>query len=216
MLSTSAYYHENAQQFFERYRALSTPDVLGAAVLAIPPCPSLVLDLGSGSGRDSEWLADLGHIVVSVEPATALRDLARAKGQDRRIVHFDAKLPQLDGLEMFVGGFDFVLCSAVWMHLDASQRPLAADRLYEIVKPGGAAVVTFKVAPEDRQRIMFEIDPNDVAEDFRRAGFDIAMNENEDLMGRDGTRWFTCVLNKDAAAVVDPARVTMRYLEVAE
>lgn len=197
MIATSAFYDQNAQTFFDRYRGLTTPEVLGNAVLAVPFEPSLVLDVGSGSGRDSEWLADLGHVVVSVEPAKALRDLARPR-QDRRIVHFDTKLPGLDGLDQFAGGFDFVLCSAVWMHLDAMERPHAAKRLHEIMKPGATAVVTFKVAPDDLERVMYEVDPDVVAGDFRSAGFDIEMNENVDLLGRDDTRWYTCILRKRA------------------
>lgn len=196
MTATSAYYDENAKTFFDRYRGLKSPDVLGNAVMAVPPEASLVLDLGSGSGRDSEWLAELGHVVVSVEPAKALRDIARKKGQDRRIVHFDTRLPDLFGLDQFAGGFDFVLCSAVWMHLDDAERPYAAKRLHEIMKPGATAVVTFKVAPPDLERLMYEIDPEVAAGDFRAAGFDIEMNENPDLLGRDDTRWFTCILRK--------------------
>lgn len=195
---TYLFYHQNAQTFFDRYRGLTTPEVLGDAVKAVPAKPSLVLDIGSGSGRDSEWLAAHGHIVVSVEPAKALRDLAIQRGQDRRIIHFDATLPGLDGLDAFVGGFDFVLCSAVWMHLDADERPVGALRLFELMKAGATAIVTFKVASEDKERLMYEIDPAVVAEDFRSMGFDVDMNENIDLLGRDDTRWFTCVLRKPA------------------
>lgn len=200
MIETSRFYHQNAPTFFERYRSLSTPEVIGAAISAVPTEPSLVLDLGSGSGRDSEWLAAQGHTVISVEPAKALRDMAIAAGQDRRIVHFEATLPGLDGLDQFVGGFDFVLCSAVWMHLDEDERPVGALRLFEMLKPGGAAVVTFKVAPEDKERLMYEIDPSTVAKDFLREGFELQMDENVDLLGRDTTRWFTCVLKKPFVA----------------
>ncbi len=39
----------------------------------IPTGPALVLDVGAGSGRDAAWLAGLGHDVVAVEPAPAMR-----------------------------------------------------------------------------------------------------------------------------------------------
>lgn len=198
MIETSRFYHQNAPTFFERYRSLSTPEVIGAAISAVPSRPSLALDLGSGSGRDSEWLAARGHTVVSVEPAKALRDMAVARGQNRRIIQFDTTLPALPGLDQFAGGFDFVLCSAVWMHLDEIERPVAAHRLCGIMKPGATAIVTFKVAPPDVERLMYEIDPEVVAGDFRRAGFEIQMDENVDLLGRDATRWFTCILRKPA------------------
>jgi 2-polyprenyl-3-methyl-5-hydroxy-6-metoxy-1,4-benzoquinol methylase len=201
MIETSRFYHQNAPTFFERYRSLSTPEVIGEAISAVPAAPSLVLDIGSGSGRDSEWLASMGHTVISVEPAKALRDLAIIKGQDRRIIHFDATLPGLDGLDQFVGGFDFILCSAVWMHLDEDERPVGASRLFEMLKLGASAIVTFKVAPEDKERLMYEIDPEVAANDFRDMGFDLRMDENVDLLGRDTTRWFTCILRKPSQAM---------------
>lgn len=200
MFETTQFYNDNAPTFFERYRSLSTSEVIGEAVSAVPEEPSLVLDIGSGSGRDSEWLAAQGHTVVSVEPAEALRDLAIANGQDRRIIHFQTTLPELHGLDQFTGGFDFVLCSAVWMHLDDVERPHAAKRLHAIMKPGASAIVTFKVAPPDFDRVMFEIEPETAAQDFRAAGFELQMRENVDLLGRDTTRWFTCVLTKPLIA----------------
>lgn len=195
MISTSVYYHRNASTFYERYRGLTTPEVLGNALLAVPETPSLVLDLGSGSGRDSEWLGDQGHTVVSVEPADALRELAQSSVGDRKIIHYHTSLPDLQGLDGF-GGFDFVLCSAVWMHIRDDWRTHAAARLHDIMKPGATAVVTFKVAPEDLARQMFEIDPETVLGDFHAAGFAVEMTENVDLLGRDETRWFTCILAK--------------------
>jgi SAM-dependent methyltransferase len=201
MIETSRFYHQNAPTFFERYRSLSTPDVIGEAISAVPTAPSLVLDIGSGSGRDSEWLAAQGHIVISVEPAKALRDMAVAAGQDSRIVHFDTMLPGLYGLDQFAGGFGFVLCSAVWMHLDDMERPHAAARLFKIMRPGASAIVTFKVSPPDLERLMYEIDPEVVAGDFRSVGFELRMDENVDLLGRDTTRWFTCILRKPSQAM---------------
>lgn len=199
MPSTSVYYDDNATMFYDRYRSLETPDVLGDAVRHIPSVSSLVLDIASGSGRDSEWLASLGHTVVSVEPAKTLRDIAVGKGQDRRIVHFDSSLPDLDGLDGFAGGFDFVLCAAVWMHLTSAERPVAIRNIFGLMRTGAAAkaVITFKVAPEDRERLMYQLDPEAVVADFVAAGFSkVTTVENIDLLGRDDTRWFTSVLTK--------------------
>lgn len=199
MVSTSQYYEDNAQTFFDRYRSLDTAQVLGEFAVHVPVRPSLVLDVASGSGRDSEWLASLGHTVISVEPAKALRDIAVARGQDRRVVHFDSSLPHLAGLDGFAGGFDFVLCAAVWMHLTRDEQKIAINKIHSLMKAGvGAkAIVTFKVAPEDRERLMYALDPDQVVADFAAAGFcDVATVENVDLLGRDDTRWFTSVLTK--------------------
>lgn len=194
--NTTRHYDENAAEFFERYRSLTTPDVLGAEIVHVPARPSLVLDVGSGSGRDSNWLAGRGHVVVAVEPSEGLRTLAVAAGQHLRVVNYDSILPDLAGLDGFSSKFDFVLCSAVWMHLRHDERSVAARRLHSLMKDGAKALVTFKVAPEEPGRAMFSIDPDVAKAQFEDAGFKAEMTERTDLLGRDGTRWFTVVLER--------------------
>ena len=192
----TSHYDENADEFFSRYRSLATPDVLGAEIRHVPAKPSLVLDIGSGSGRDANWLASRGHVVVSVEPSAGLRSLAISAGQHLRVVNYDSSLPSLPGLDGFVSGFDFVLCSAVWMHLRHEERSVTAEKLHSLMKKGATALVTFKVAPEEPERAMFEINPDTAAKQLYDVGFATETIERADLLGRDGTKWFTVVLKK--------------------
>lgn len=192
------YYDAHADKFFKQYRSLEAAEVLKDVLHAIPGTPSLVLDVASGSGRDSEFLASLGHTVISVEPAKALRDKAVDLGQGVRVVQFDSSLPFLEGLERFDGGFDFILCVAAWMHLKPMERGEAACRLYGLLKKGGRAAVTFKVAPPEPERAMFALQAEQVEEDFGLAGFARSeTRENVDLLGRGDTRWFSSVFYKD-------------------
>lgn len=198
MTEATDYYDSHADRFFEQYRSLSAVDVLKDVLHAIPERPSLVLDVASGAGRDSEYLASLGHTVISVEPAKVLRDKAVALGQDPKVVHFDSSLPFLDGLERFASGFDLVLCVAAWMHLKPLERGEAACRLYSLLKSGGRAAVTYKVAAPEPERAMFSLHTEEVEQDFRAAGFSrFETKENVDLLGRGDTRWFSSVFYKD-------------------
>jgi SAM-dependent methyltransferase len=198
MTAATDYYDQHADKFFEQYRSLGAAEVLKDVLHAIPAAPSLVLDVASGSGRDSEYLASLGHTVVSVEPAKVLRDKAVALGQGSRILQFDSSLPFLEGLDRFDGGFDFILCAAAWMHLNPLERGEAACRLHALLKKGGRAAVTYKVAPPEPERAMFAIHAEQVEEDFRLAGFlRFETRENVDLLGRGDTRWFSSVFHKD-------------------
>lgn len=198
MTAATDYYDLHADKFFEQYRSLGAADVLKDVLHAIPRKPSLVLDVASGSGRDSEYLAGLGHTVVSVEPAKALRNKAVARGQTANVVQFDSSLPFLEGLDRFDGGFDFILCAAAWMHLAPLERGEAACRLHGLLKSGGCAAVTYKVAPPEPERAMFSVHTEQVEEDFRLAGFvRFETRENADLLSRADTRWFSSVFYKD-------------------
>lgn len=51
----------------EAYEAVDPAAVHGTLLLSLPAAPSMVLDVGSGSGRDAAWLARMGHEVVAVD-----------------------------------------------------------------------------------------------------------------------------------------------------
>lgn len=200
MTIATKFYNDNADQLFPRYRALNSADVFQDAIDHIPSKPGLVLDIGSGSGRDTKWLAEMGHTVVSVEPSEALQAQAIESGMPANAVYFNSSLPELKGIDQFTGGFDFILCSAVWMHLDQDERRTAIDRIFSLLKSGSEAraLITFKVAPEEPGRQMHVLDANQIAKEFCKSGFKYVKTVlNADLLGRDDTRWYTTVLYKD-------------------
>src|SRR4051812_36904139 len=48
-------------------------------VLRRAPGPLCVLDVGCGDGRDSIWLADLGHHVIGLDPAESMLEAAESR-----------------------------------------------------------------------------------------------------------------------------------------
>lgn len=57
---------ENAVAIADSYEALKPEQLHGWMEGLYPPAPGLILDMGSGSGRDAAWLAGLGHDVVTL------------------------------------------------------------------------------------------------------------------------------------------------------
>jgi SAM-dependent methyltransferase len=199
--TTTHFYDENADDLFPRYRALESKDVLKDVLSHVPTKPSLVADIGSGSGRDSKWLAELGHTVISVEPSLGLRSKALEGGMPPNVVYVDSHLPRLPGLDVFVERYDLILCSAVWMHLDAHDRQISLARIYSLLKDNSQAraIITFKVAPEEPGRGMYVLDADVIAKEFESFPFKhVSTTLNQDLMNRADTRWYTTVLYKDS------------------
>ncbi|MBD1848483.1 class I SAM-dependent methyltransferase [Leptolyngbya sp. FACHB-711] len=82
-MSLIGWYEQNAASVIPAYESLQAEEVYRWLFGLIPDCltkesashrPSLVLDVGAGSGRDVAWLSSLGHEVVAVEPAAAMRE----------------------------------------------------------------------------------------------------------------------------------------------
>ncbi|TLX16298.1 class I SAM-dependent methyltransferase [Rhizobium sp. MHM7A] len=198
---TTRFYNENADELFPRYRSLRSEDVFKDVIAHVPTKPGFVADIGSGSGRDTKWLAELGHTVISVEPSVGLRTKAMANGMPANAIYVDSALPELPGLDIFVQRFDLIICSAVWMHLDAKERETALSRFYALLSDDSEAraIITFKVAPEEPGRGMHVLDADIIAEEFAANGFSyVSTTLNKDLMNRDDTRWYTTVLYKNS------------------
>ena len=67
------WYERHATQVVGSYEALPPERLHGWLNGLLPAVPALVLDIGAGTGRDAAWFAGLGHDVVAVEPAAAMR-----------------------------------------------------------------------------------------------------------------------------------------------
>jgi SAM-dependent methyltransferase len=68
-----AWYERNAERVAGPYEAPPPGRLYSwfGGLLSTAPC--LVLDTGAGTGREAAWLARLGHDVIAVGPAAAMR-----------------------------------------------------------------------------------------------------------------------------------------------
>lgn len=100
--------------------------------------PLNVIDIGGGSGIDTLWLAEQGHTVTLLEPATeqltkARKRLAEARPEVRDRVSFIQATPEeVEGLD---GSFDLVLSHGVAMYAEKPQGFI--DAIAKLAKVGG-------------------------------------------------------------------------------
>jgi SAM-dependent methyltransferase len=157
-------YADEAGELFRLYESIPAADAHRAVLHLIPAMPANVLDIGSGTGRDAAWFAELGHRVVAVEPTRAMRIPAMALHPSRRIEWLDDSLPDLALLRARGAPFDLVMLTAVWMHLDEAQRRQAMPNVAALVRPGGTVIMKLRHGPVPVGRRMFEVTPEETIE----------------------------------------------------
>jgi len=147
------YQHEPFSAFWERsYRDLSVSSMGGpsfevAEVAPLLPPRARVLDLGCGEGRNSLFLASLGHAVVAIDRSAAgiakLRAIAERSG-----AQLDARVGDIAAFEL-VEDFDCVLAHGVLYYLDNPvwRRLLASVK--QRTRPGGYNIFTVFVYNDD-------------------------------------------------------------------
>jgi SAM-dependent methyltransferase len=111
-----------------------------------------ILDVGAGSGRDAAWFAASGCDVVAVEPASRMLERAKELHRDAQIRWVQDKLPGLENVFRLSLSFDFILVSAVWMHIPPEDRQRAFRKLVSLLKPGGRMVISLRHGPLDEKR----------------------------------------------------------------
>lgn len=183
-------YAEDAPTLVERYESVTFEQVHREVLHLFPSNPSDVLDVGAGSGRDAATLARRGHRVTAVEPTEALRAKARAVHADVTIRWIDDTLPELGSLCGGDDRFDLVLLTAVWMHLDATERDLAMPRIASILSPGGSVIMSLRHGPLPEGRRIFDVSARETLALGRRHGLEgVFCRCGRDALGRSEISW---------------------------
>ena len=184
-------YTEEADGLLRRYETISFTDTHRWCWHLLPTNPSRILDIGSGSGRDAAGFAALGHTVVAVEPTAALRAGSAALHPSPRIEWLDDSLPDLRVIVRRGETFDAVMLTAVWMHLDASQRARAMSTVATLVRPCGAMMLWQRHGPVPAGRRMFDVAPQETVALAAAVGLECVLNfpNGDSLWKRPDVRW---------------------------
>ena len=137
-VSGTEHYADEAPELLKRYESISFADAQAPVLQLIPPAPGRALDIGAGTGRDAAGLVALGYSVLAVEPTGELRRGAMLLHPLPMIEWLDDSLPDLVAVRARKEGFDLVMLTAVWMHLDEAQRQRAMPNVSALVRNGGS------------------------------------------------------------------------------
>lgn len=192
--ASTAGYAEAAEALVKQYESVSFEAAHRTVLHYLSLPPSRVADLGAGSGRDAAALASRGHDVFAVEPVPQLLKAAQHLHADASVTWINDALPALDQLG---GDFSLVMTTAVWMHLDETERALGMSRIAEMLRPGGRWVLTLRHGAVPEGRRMFDVAPVEVISGAADRGLELAhFSHCADAHGRRDVSWTNLVLER--------------------
>ncbi|MBU1238356.1 class I SAM-dependent methyltransferase [Myxococcota bacterium] len=190
-------YNSKASEYVAQYMKLEPAQVHASWSSCLPDTSCRVLDVGTGSGRDAHWLAQMGHEVTAMDPAKEMLALAikhygvESPGIDWRV----DKLPELNTFKEEKAEYQLILVSAVWMHLTPDQQKRSLRKLTNLLRPGGIIVITLREGPSLDQRVMHRVCAEELKGLARGNALEILHQTSAaDSMGRPEATWHTLVL----------------------
>jgi SAM-dependent methyltransferase len=189
-------YDAASTEFFNMYESLPFEQVHEGLLGFLPEFGAMCLDVGAGSGRDAAALADRGYNVVAVEPSNGLRRLAQERHGNARIKWLTDSLPNLATLKSSAYRFDFVLLSAVWMHVHPEERLPSLQNLRGLLTAHGRIALTLRLGAPNAERVIYPLTTEEVLNDAAAAGLTLlhVSKEETDSLGRGDVRWQKIVL----------------------
>ncbi len=188
----TSFYESDAPRVVATYESLEAARLNAWFRDVLPAAPACVLDIGAGSGRDAAWLASLGFDVVAVEPSAAMvREAQRIHPES--VIHWvegDA-LPGLERTLRRGQAFDFILLSAVWMHVPPVEQRRAFRKVVSLMKPGARMAITLRHGPAAPGQTVYETTAADIESLCRDhcAYVERRHDAVPDLAGRAGVTW---------------------------
>ncbi|CAB3711473.1 class I SAM-dependent methyltransferase [Paraburkholderia rhynchosiae] len=196
-------YAENAQSLIGQWQDISFAEHHEPIMHLVPTSPSCILDVGAGIGTDAAAFAAMGHTVVAVEPVDPLRVAGIRQHQSPRIEWLDDSLPDLAILRSRRKEFDFVMLSAVWMHLDEHERCRAIPNVSALLCDGAMLVMSLRHGPVPRGRRMFDVSAEETIQLANAHGLRTVLNAQTESFQRGnrrmGVTWSRLAFVKDAA-----------------
>jgi len=155
------FYNNNAEELSKQYNSLTFEQV-HKNILHLIPQQGSILDIGCGSGRDSFALANKGLAVTAVDPSHSMLNLAKKDFQHDNICWIEDKLPNLEHVLSLNKKFDFILLSAVWMHIEKEDREEAFKSLTQLLNKNATMVIYLRHGEFTDGRKEIEVSSNEI------------------------------------------------------
>lgn len=129
------------------------------------PLPAIVLEVGSGPGRDADFLETLGVRVRRTDATQAFLDIQAERGRQGDLLNVET--------DELGGPYDGFLGMCVLIHIGREQTDAVLARILRALKPGGALLISMRVGDHEEidrcHTIYWTRDA--YAERLHRAGF---------------------------------------------
>lgn len=194
-------YAENAQSLIRQWQNVSFAEHHEPIMHLVPTHPARFLDVGAGIGTDAAAFAAMGHTVVAVEPVDAFRAVGMRLQPSPRIEWLDDSLPDLATLRSRRTEFDFVMLSAVWMHLNEDERRRAISNVRALLCDGAVLVMSLRHGPVPEGRRMFDVSAEETIQLASAYGLRTVLNVRTESIQEEnrriGVTWTRLAFVKD-------------------
>ncbi|QDF66475.1 class I SAM-dependent methyltransferase [Shewanella sp. SNU WT4] len=214
------FYNDHASTLAEQYHSTSFSavhqawlNVLEHVLITAGCAPSFgccLLDLGAGAGRDAKYLAELSTNehpvqVYAIEPAQALAAIGKTHTASLQCEHplpviwLDDALPTLGLTQALAIKFDLILLSAVWMHIEPSDRSDALANLASLLKAQGKLIISLRHGDSPDERVMHPVSLDELTRLGEPLGLHLLQSSalEQDQLGRNQVQWQTVVLTME-------------------
>lgn len=137
-----AFYEAHAQSYSDATWSIDVRPLYDRFLRHVAP-RGLILDVGSGSGRDTEAFLNLGYRVEAIEPSPAL---ARISAIRTGVVPCRIRVQELTDESRYDG----IWACASLVHVPMQDLPHVFTRLAAAAKPSAAIYVSFKLGRGER------------------------------------------------------------------
>ncbi len=195
------YYDLNAEKLYVRYNNAKVTSLHQLFSKEILPGNG-VLDIGFGSGRDLEFLRNMGCDIWGVDPAEKFVEIARKRFPDIADHFAVGALPTLSLPENYPEKFDVITLIAVWMHIPKESYERSTRSICDLLKIKGKIIINYsKGERKGDERTFFDVDSELLEDIFERYGLSKSYRRvSDDALGRSTLKWITEVYKKDEMA----------------
>ncbi len=193
MVNTIKYYDENATEFITGTEFADISNLRNIFLSKISK-GGLILDWGSGSGRDTKAFLDAGYRVEAVDGSAELARYASDKtGIEVRVESFD-ELSESDK-------YDGIWACASILHVECSELPHIFRLAYNALKDNGVMYTSFKYGNDEvirRGRLFSDMTEHSIKDALQGSNLQIenVWVTSDVRVGREDDKWLNLILVK--------------------
>lgn len=199
MNKTVQFYNNNLESLIELYGNADMYELYKIITDTLPNGSSL-LDIGFGTGRDIEYLVNLGYKVWGVDPSRKFVEYVQSMFTGYQ-EHFAIQgLPFIDNQCIFSRKFDAVLMIAVLMHIKTSDYENVVKSLANTInKEHSYIVISYSTGKRlNDDRTFYEVDIETFSSLLSNHNiYEIFTTSTNDSLQRDQIHWITKVFKRD-------------------
>ena len=106
------------------------------SALAGLPFTSRIFEIGSGNGRDADYIEWLGYMVECSDSSSAFVEIMKQRGLNARLHNAV--------LDPIVGSYDLIFANAVLLHFAREETILVTSKVMAALKPNGRFAFSLK------------------------------------------------------------------------